>query len=218
MKKSVTRMYCSIISVLAISQFSNLLHATNDLCHQPFVNPQNENETPFYLDEKTDKVVDLRVKPGMPNLSHLNRAIEISNKKSGAFFCSKCKKEFFYKIIDLLFEISDSFGFASCFNPYHHNLGAAQVIVSQLQTLFNIMNSGSKYIPWSVRSTALGVMHEWFYIESILPGLDLNSGEVGADDISAYLQLHYQNNDSIMNFIQSLTDRMEIFYVIIDYM
>ena len=83
--------------------------------------------------------------------------------------------------------------------------------------LSNIINRNSKCISWSTRSTALKTMHKYFSAESIMPGMDFSSGEVGADDMVAYLKAHYKDNDSLMTFIQSLANRMEIFEAVIHY-
>ena len=86
-----------------------------------------------------------------------------------------------------------------------------------MQELSNIMNRNSKCISWSTRSTALRAMHTYFRAESIMPGIDFSSGEVGADDMVSYLKAHYKDNDSLMTFIQSLANRMEIFEPVIYY-
>ncbi len=60
-------------------------------------------------------------------------------------------------------------------------------------------------------------MHTHFHTESIMSGTDFSSGEVGADDMVAYLKVKYQNSYSLMIFIQSLANRMEIFESVIYY-
>lgn len=86
-----------------------------------------------------------------------------------------------------------------------------------MQELVNIMERNSKCISWSTRSTALKAMHTYFSAESIMPGIDFSTNEVGADDMANYLRSHFTNNDSLMNFIQGLSNRMEIFEAIIYY-
>lgn len=240
-KKSIS-ICCSIMSALLISSSFSLIHAegptTDNSClNQSLAEVQSqepgsddtilknlsdessysEEESDSYLDEKTGKVIDPYVKPGMADLYHLNKAIEISYKKSNSFFCSKSKKIFYSKVTDHLFHISDSFKFASRFKPYHENLCNAQVIVTQMQELTNLINVNAKCISWSTRSTALKSMHTYFHAEPIMTGINFDSGEVGADDMVAYLKSHYPDNNSLMNFIQSLANRMEIFQPVIYY-
>ena len=218
-KKSIF-LCLSVMFAISISSTHNIIHAEDPIHDVTLVNvsdPFSEEESESYIDEETGKVIDPFVKPGMADLSHLNKSIEIAYKKSRSFFCSKSKKIFYSNVKEHLFNISDSFKFAGIFKPYNENLCNAQVIITQMQELSNIINRNSKCISWSTRSTALSAMHKYFSAESIMPGIDFSSGEVGADDMVAYLKSYYKDNDSLMLFIQSLANRMEIFEAIIYY-
>lgn len=237
MKNKNISIFCSIISAFSICMpLSSIYAEDNNTIYTSLTSSQQnqdhenmkinnisepsseeDSDSDSYLDEKTGKVIDPFVRPGMADLLHLNKSIEITYKKCFSLFCSKQKKIFYSNLIDHLFKISDYFKFASISTPYQENICNAQVIVSQMQELVNIMERNSKCISWSTRSTALKAMHTYFSAESIMPGIDFSTNEVGADDMANYLRSHFTNNDSLMNFIQGLSNRMEIFEAIIYY-
>lgn len=100
MKNKNISIFCSIISAFSIYMPLSPIHAegnnsdnsaiyTSLTSSQQNKNSENvklnnifesssEEDSDSYLDEKTGKVIDPFVRPGMADLSHLNKSIEIT--------------------------------------------------------------------------------------------------------------------------------------------